>query len=288
MYDVAIIGAGVIGTAIARELTKYKCEVVILERGHDVSIGTTKANSGIVHAGYDAPCESNKGRFNAKGNAMYEQICKELDVPFHRIGSLVCAFEEEDLTTLENLKDNGEKLGIPGLKIIDQQTVRSMEPHISDRVIAALYAPTAGITEPWALAVAYAENALDNGAALMLDFEVSNIEKTNMGYKLSNADMDIEAKYVVNCAGVYADDLYRLIDPSTSLEIRPIRGQYYLLDKSCGSWVNHVVFPCPSKLGKGTLVVPTVDGNLLVGPDSEVLEKNQKRRYKRKQSAFLM
>lgn len=276
MYDVAIIGAGVIGTAIARELMKYKSSVVILERGHDVSVGTTKANSGIVHAGYDAPFESNKGRFNAKGNAMYEQVCKELDVPFNRIGSLVCAFEEEDLLTLEKLKANGEKLGIPGLKIIDQETVRSMEPHISDRVISALYAPTAGITEPWALAVAYAENAVDNGAALMLDFEVSNIEKTEKGYKISSADREIEAKYVVNCGGVYADQIYQMVDPSSTLEIRPIRGQYYLLDKSCGSWVNHVVFPCPSKLGKGTLVVPTVDGNLLVGPDSEVLERDDK------------
>lgn len=276
MYDVAIIGAGVIGTAIAREMMKYKAKVVILERGHDISVGTTKANSGIVHAGYDAPFESNKGKFNAKGNAMYEQVCKELDVPFSRIGSLVCAFEEEDLLTLEQLKANGEKLGIPGLKIIDQATVRSMEPHISENVISALYAPTAGITEPWALAVAYGENALDNGAELMLDFEVSKIEKTEMGYTISSADMNIEATFVVNCAGVYADDIYRLVDKDSTFEIRPIRGEYYLLDKSCGSWVNHVVFPCPSKLGKGTLVVPTIDGNLLVGPDSEMLGKEDK------------
>ncbi len=276
MYDVAIIGAGVIGTAIARELTQYKAKVVILERGYDVSVGTTKANSGIVHAGYDAPFESNKGRFNAKGNALYEEVCKELDVPFHRIGSLVCAFEEDDLVTLENLKANGEKLGIPGLKIIDQATVRSMEPHISDTVISALYAPTAGITEPWALAVAYAENAMDNGAKLFLDFEVKSIESSERGYKISSADLNIEAKYVVNCAGVYADEIYKLIDPSADLEIQPIRGQYYLLDKNCGSWVNHVVFPCPSKLGKGTLVVPTVDGNLLVGPDSEPLGADHK------------
>lgn len=276
MYDVAIIGAGVIGTAIARELTKYRTNVVILERGHDVSVGTTKANSGIVHSGYDAPFESNKGRFNAKGNAMYEQVCKELDVPFHRIGSLVCAFEDEDLETLENLKDNGEKLGIPGLKIIDKAAVRAMEPNISETVISALYAPTAGITEPWALAVAYAENAMDNGAELKLDFEVEKIEKSNGGYKISSADINIEARYVVNSAGVYADEIYKLIDPDANMEIQPIRGQYYLLDKNCGSFVNHVVFPCPSKLGKGTLVVPTVDGNLLVGPDSEILAVNQK------------
>lgn len=276
MYDVAIIGAGVIGTAIARELTKYKANVVILERGHDVSVGTTKANSGIVHSGYDAPFESNKGRFNAKGNEMYEKVCKELDVPFHRIGSLVCAFEDDDLETLEKLKINGEKLGIPGLKIIDQATVRAMEPNISDTVISALYAPTAGITEPWALAVAYAENAMDNGASLMLDFEVKTIEKSNGGYKISSADINIEAKYVVNCGGVYADEIYKLIDPTSSMEIQPIKGQYYLLDKNCGSLVNHVVFPCPSKLGKGTLVVPTVDGNLLVGPDSELLATSEK------------
>lgn len=276
MYDVAVIGAGVIGGAVARELSRYNMNIVILERDNDVSTGTTKANSAIVHAGYDAHYDSNKGKFNALGNKMFGDVCKELDVPFERIGSLVCAFNEDDMLTLEELKRNGERLGIEGLTIIDQESVRAIEPNISENVIAALHAPTAGITEPWELTMGYIENAMDNGAELRLNFEVKSISKNEWSYMISNGKEVIEAKYIVNAAGVYADQIYKLVCDEPEFSIFPRRGQYFLLDKSAKGLVQTVVFPCPSKLGKGTLIVPTVDGNILVGPDSENLDEDCK------------
>lgn len=278
MFDVAVIGTGVIGTTIARELSKYQMEVVMLERESDVSTGTTKANSAIIHAGFDAPATSNKGKYNAAGNKMFDQLCKELSVPFKRIGSLVLAFSEEEVETLKELKSNGESLGIPGLEIVDQRRVREMEPNISDEALAGLYAPTAGIIEPWELAMASAENAVDNGAQIIFDYDVSSIVKKEDGtFKITSASGDVvEAKAVVNAAGVYADQVYRLINPNAEFSIHPRRGQYYLLDKTANGLVNHVLFPCPSKMGKGILVVPTIDGNILIGPDSEDLEEVEK------------
>lgn len=276
MYDVAIVGAGVIGASVARELMKYQLKVVVLEKGNDVAIGTTKANSAIVHAGYDAPFGSNKGRFNALGNRIFGEICDELNVPFNRIGSLVCAFDEEDMTTLKALKENGESLGIPGLRIIDQAMLRAFEPNISDLAIGALYAPSAGITEPWELTVAYMENAMDNGANLMLNFEVIKIDVESDGFLIHSSNQTVRAKRIVNAAGVYTDTLYKMVCDSPEFTIHPRRGQYFLLDKNVNGLVNHVIFPCPSKLGKGILVLPTTEGNLLVGPDSEDLESTER------------
>lgn len=276
MYDIAIIGAGVIGAAALRELTKYNLKIVMLERENDVSTGTTKANSAIIHAGYDAPYDTLKGKFNAWGNKIFGDICEELSVPFKRTGSLVCAFDEEDLLTLEALKKNGERLDIPGLKIIDQSSLRAIEPNISDDAIAALYAPTAGITEPWELTIAYIENAIDNGAELKLNYEVKSIREAELGFIISDGDTEIRTRFIINAAGVYADKVYSMVCDDPEFSIIPRRGQYYLLDKTAGAHVNTVVFPCPSKLGKGTLVVPTVDGNLLIGPDSENLSVESK------------
>ena len=276
MYDVAIIGAGVIGAAVARELTRYKLKILILERDNDVSTGTSKANSAIVHAGYDAPFDTNKGKFNAWGNRLFGDICQVLDVPFQRIGSLVCAFNEEDLLTLEALKRNGERLNIPDLKIIDQDALRALEPHISENAIAALYAPTAGITEPWELTMAYIENAMDNGTDLRLNFQVESIKKEDQHFVISNGRETVKARYVVNAAGVYADRVYEMVCHDPEFSITPRRGQYYLLDKTAKGHVHSIIFPCPSKLGKGTLIVPTVDGNLLIGPNSEDLPLDAK------------
>lgn len=276
MYDIAVIGAGVIGTAVARELSRYNLSIVMLERDNDVACGTTKANSAIVHAGYDASADSMKGIMNAKGNAMFGDVCRELDVPFERIGSLVVAFTEEDMETLEGLLENGNKLGIPGLEIIDSKSVYEKEPNLNPGVRGALYAPTAGITEPWELAIAYAENAIDNGAELKLNFEVKSIDKTEAGFEIKSENETVKSRLVINCAGVYADAIHDMVAPEPEFSIHPRRGQYFLLDKTTEGFVNHVVFPCPSKMGKGTLVVPTVDGNILIGPDSEDLGKDEK------------
>ncbi len=273
MFDVAVIGTGVIGTTIARELSKYNLSVVMLEKENDVSCGTTKANSAIIHAGFDAPASSNKGKYNAAGNPMFDVLCQELDVPFKRIGSLVMAFSEEEVDTLNELRLNGDALGVPGLRIVDQAELRRMEPNVSDDALAALYAPSAGIIEPWELAMAAAENAVENGAEIQFNFEVSQmVRQADGSFVIESADGEsIHAKTVVNAAGVYADQVYRLVNPEAEFSIHPRRGQYYLLDKTAKSLVNHVLFPCPTKMGKGILVVPTVDGNILIGPDSEDL-----------------
>lgn len=274
MYDVAIIGAGVIGTGIARELMRYDLKVVVLERDNDVANGTTKANSAIVHAGYDAPFGSKKGRFNVEGNAMYSKVCEDLDVEFKRIGSLVLAFDEEDRPTLEELFENGKRLGVPDLEIIEADRIRQIEPHVSHSAVAALYAPTAGIVGPWELAISYMENAMDNGAELRLNTEVMGIDKKENVFELKTNDGPIEAKVVVNAAGVYADSVYAMVaEPDFS--IQPRRGEYYLLDKEMDGLVNTVVFQCPTKMGKGVLVAPTVHGNVIVGPNAEDLENRE-------------
>ncbi|WP_430885657.1 NAD(P)/FAD-dependent oxidoreductase [Fusibacter sp. JL216-2] len=276
MYDIAVIGAGVIGTAVARELSRYNLNIVMLERDNDVACGTTKANSAIVHAGYDASADSMKGIMNAKGNAMFGDVCKDLDVPFERIGSLVVAFSEEDMVTLQGLLENGQALGIPGLEIIDSKTVYEKEPNLNPGVRGALYAPSAGITEPWELAIAYAENAIENGAELKLNFEVKSIEKQENGFEIKSENETIQTRLVINCAGVYADKIHNMVADAPEFKIHPRRGQYFLLDKTTEGFVDHVIFPCPSKMGKGTLVVPTVDGNILIGPDSQDLGMDDK------------
>lgn len=276
MYDVAVIGAGVIGTAIARNLMRYDLKVAMVERANDVACGTTKANSAIIHAGYDAHADSLKGQFNAKGNAMFDVLCRELAVPFERIGSLVLALQPEDVKTLEELKVNGDELGVPGLEILSREEVLRREPNATPDNYGALYAPSAGIIEPWELAIACAENAVDNGAELFLNFGVAEIRKKANCFELSDGKRWIQSRLVVNCAGVYADAVYGFVADKPEFEIHPRRGQYYLLDKTAHGLVNHVLFPCPSKLGKGVLVVPTVDHNVLVGPDSEDLDISMK------------
>lgn len=274
MYDIAIIGAGVIGTFIARELSRYELKTIIIEKDNDISNSTTKANSGIIHSGYDTRVGTNMGKFNSLGNQMFDKICDELDVPFKRIGSLVIAFSDDEMKTIKDLYENGIASRIPNIEIIDGKKAREMESNLSDEVIGALYAPTAGIISPWELAIALAENAIDNGTELLLNSEVTDIKKIDRGYKIYTLDRDIEAKYVINCAGVYADKINNMISEQI-LEIKPRRGQYYLLDKSAGSLVNSVIFQCPTQFGKGVLITPTVHGNLLVGPDSEEIEDKE-------------
>lgn len=276
MYDIAVIGAGVIGTAVARELSRYNLNIVMLERDNDVACGTTKANSAIVHAGYDASADSMKGIMNAKGNAMFGDVCKDLDVPFERIGSLVVAFSEEDMETLKGLLENGKALGIPDLEIIDSKSVYEKEANLNPGVRGALYAPSAGITEPWELAIAYAENAIENGAEMKLNFEVKSIEKQENGFEIKSENETIQSRLVINCAGVYADEIHNMVAETPEFTIHPRRGQYFLLDKTTEGFVDHVIFPCPSQMGKGTLVVPTVDGNILIGPDSQDLGMEDK------------
>jgi glycerol-3-phosphate dehydrogenase len=271
MYDVAIIGAGVIGSSIFRELTKYNLKVVTLEKEKDVSMGTSKANSAIVHAGYDPKEGTLMAKYNVTGNEMFEDLCKELSVPFKRNGSLILAFSEEDLNTVKNLYENGCKIGVKNLKVLNRDEVLEMEPNLSEEVQGALYAPTGGIVGPFEYTIALAENAVQNGGELKLKKEVVSIEKDDT-FKISTSDGEvIEAKFVINAAGLYADKIHNLICKE-SFKILPRSGEYFIMDKSQGNVVSHTIFQCPSKLGKGVLVTPTVHGNLMIGPDARDIE----------------
>ena len=274
MFDVAIIGAGVIGTFIARELSRYDLHLALIEKDSDVANGTTKANSAIIHAGYDAKPGTNKAKFNALGNPMFEKICEELDVPFKRIGSLVIASNEDEMGNLKEIYEQGIENKIPNMKLIDKEKVKSIEPNLNEEIIGALYAPTCGIVGPFELTIALAENAVENGVQLFLNCKVASIEKHEDFYVIKDGDKEIKAKYVINCAGVYADKINNMV-ANESFKIIPRRGQYFVLEKKAGKLVNTVIFQCPTKLGKGVLVTQTVHGNLLVGPNAENLVDNE-------------
>lgn len=271
MFDWVIIGAGVSGALIAQRLSAYPLKLLIIEKENDVACGATKANSALIHAGYDAPFDSLRGRLNAEGNAMYDDLAELLKFPFKRIGSLVLGVGAEDYTALTKLYENGLKLNIPGLKILDQSRIHQMEPNIDPSFEYALYAPTAGITEPWEVAIAACEYAMDQGAKLLLNTEVTEIVKIGEHFIINGA---IETKGIINAAGVHADDIYRLIDAEISFAISPRRGEYFLLDKEAGGLVNHILFTCPTYKGKGTIIAPTAHGNIIIGPNSEKVEKD--------------
>ncbi|TCO67719.1 NAD(P)/FAD-dependent oxidoreductase, partial [Marinisporobacter balticus] len=253
MYDVAIIGAGITGTFIARELSKFDIKIALIDKETDIANGTTKANSAIIHAGYDAKPDTLKGKLNGLGNTMFDQVCKELDVHFKRVGSFVIASNEEEMESIKELYARGLKNNIPDMKILFQEKVRAMEPNINEAVIGALYAPTAGIISPWELAVALAENAADNGVEIKLENCVTGIDKKTDNFLVHTNNGEMETKYIINCAGVYADKINEMVGSKT-FEINARKGQYNILDKSAGNIVNHVIFQAPTKLGKGVLV----------------------------------
>ena len=274
MYDVTIIGAGIIGTSIARELSKYKLKILMLDKASDVADGTTKANSAIVHAGYDAEEGTLKARFNVLGNSMYENLCRELHVPFKRIGSFVLAFDEKEMIIVNDLYKRGLNNGVHGMTILSGEEVFKMERNLSDKVVGALYAQSAGIVGPWELAIALAENAIENGVELQLNSEVTGIVKRKYAFEICINKKKIESKMIINCAGVYADEINNMIN-DRSFEIIPNAGEYNLFDKSMGAFVNSVIFRCPTESGKGVLITPTVHGNMLIGPTSNYVEDKE-------------
>lgn len=274
MYDVIIIGGGVSGAASARELSRYKVRACVLEKEEDVCCGTSKANSAIAHAGYDAEPGSLMAKLNVRGNEMMEQLSKDLDFPFQRIGSLVICLSEEEMPGLQKLYDKGIANGVKGLKILNREEVLEMEPNITDNMYAALYAPTAGIVCPFNLNIALAENAYTNGIEFRFNTEVQNIRKIDGGYELCTNQGTFRTKYVVNAAGVYADKFHNMVSEK-KIHITPRRGDYCLLDKSAGTHVSRTIFSLPTKYGKGVLVTPTVHGNLLVGPTAIDIENKE-------------
>lgn len=274
MKDVVVIGAGISGASVARELARYKLDVVVLERENDVSNGSTKANSAIVHAGYDAKEGSLMAKYNALGNAMFEKMCAELSVPFKKCGSLVLAFSEDEKEHLNLLMERGKINNIPEMSLINKEEIKKLEPHVSDEAIEALYAKTAGIVGPWELTIAMLENAVVNGVELEVNQEVTDIEKIDGGYRVITNKGHFDTKMIINAAGVYADRIHNMIAEPT-YKIKARRGQYFVMDKTQGELVNRTIFQCPTELGKGSLVTPTVHGNLLLGPDAQDMDDKE-------------
>lgn len=270
--DVVVIGAGIIGTGIARELSRYNVDIVLVEREADVAWGTTKANTALVHAGYDADPGSNKARFNVAGNAMYPKVTADLGVMYKNTGSLVAATAPEQVPHLHELLERGRANGVPGLEIIGRERILELEPLIAPDAIAALWAPTGGITSPWELAIAYAENAADNGATVLLSAPVTAIDVEGVrAVRVHTPGATIDTRFVVNAAGLFADEVAGMAG-ARDFDIVPRKGEYYLLDKRAGHLARRPLFPVPNEFSKGIVVTPTVDGNLLVGPNSRVIE----------------
>ena len=271
MYDVLIIGCGITGAAAAFHLSRYQLKIAVLEQENDVADGTTKANSAILHAGYDPEPGTLMARLNVRGAELAKDLCAKLDVPYLPCGSLVLAFSPEDDATLHTLLQRGQANGVPELRLLTGDEAREMDPNLSDRVTSALYAPTAAICAPWEYCLALAETAVRNGTELHLDTAVTGLERQEDGWLVRTSKGDFRSRYVINAAGVWAQAVHEMAAPAT-FTIRPSRGQYFLLDKSEGSRVGHVIFQCPGPNGKGVLVAPTVHGNLIVGPDATPVE----------------
>jgi len=274
MFDVAIIGAGIIGTAIARKLAQYKLSLILIEKDSDLANGTTKANSAIVHAGFDPEPGSLKARFNVEGNRMYESLCRELDVPFQQNGSLVIAFSEEEMETLKGLYERGISYNVPRLELVGREKLHKMEPGLNSEAMGALYAPSAGITDPYQLAIALAESAAASGVEVRRNSPVKEILRLGGRFQLTCGEEVIEARFVINAAGLYADRINEMVNTSY-FQIKPNRGEYFLLDKNTGHYARHVLFPCPTKLGKGVLISPTAHGNLIIGPNAEAVDSKE-------------
>lgn len=265
MYDVIIIGAGVTGCAAARWLSRYDAHVCVLEKEEDVCCGTSKANSAIVHAGFDAENGSLMAKLNVRGSEMMEALSKELDFSYNRCGSLVVCLSEEDRPKLQALYENGLKNGVKGLEIIDRKRLVELEPNVSDDAVAALWAPTGAICCPFEMTLAFAENAAQNGVEFCFDTEVQSLCRTTDGWVVQTNNGAFRSRAIVNAAGVYADVFHNAVCEKP-IHITPRRGDYCLLDHSAEGFVRHTVFQLPGKFGKGVLVSPTVHGNVIVGP----------------------
>ena len=275
MYDIVIIGAGVTGAAAAWALSRLQANICVLERDEDVCTGTSKANSAIIHGGFDPIPGSLMAKLNVEGSEMMEQLCEKLDVPFRRNGALVVCNDNSRLDALEGLLRRGEQNGVKGLRIVRGEELRRMEPNLSDSVVAALYAPTSGIVCPFELTLALAENAYDNGVDFHFHAEVTDIRKDEKGlFHVKAGGTEYITRAVINAAGVYADRIHNMVSRK-QIHITPRRGEYCLYDKELGGYVQHTIFQLPTEKGKGVLVTPTVHGNILAGPTSDLIEDKE-------------
>lgn len=268
MRDIIVIGAGVVGCFIARELSKYNLDVLVVEKNSDVSEGISKGNSGIVHAGYNEKIGTLKAKLNIEGNKIFDDLSRDLQFPFKRNGAFILAFSDEEMKTLESLKENGEKLGVEGLEILTREEALNIEPNLNKEIVGVLNVKTSGIVSPYEMTIALAENAAENGVEFKLNSKVTSIEKISEGYKvtLNNKEL-VSGKIIINASGLEGAFLNNLVSMSKR-EINPVKGEYCLFDKVAGAMINKTLFQVPNKLSKGVLVTPTAEGNLLVGPNA--------------------
>ncbi|EOU1715077.1 NAD(P)/FAD-dependent oxidoreductase [Clostridium perfringens] len=268
MRDIIVIGAGVVGCSIARELSKYNLDVLVVEKNSDVSEGISKGNSGIVHAGYNEKIGTLKAKLNIEGNKIFDDLSRDLQFPFKRNGAFILAFSDEEMKALESLKENGEKLGVEGLEILTREEALNIEPNLNKEIVGVLNVKTSGIVSPYEMTIALAENAAENGVEFKLNSKVTNIEKISEGYKvtLNNKEL-VSGKLIINASGLEGAFLNNLVSMSKR-EINPVKGEYCLFDKVAGAMINKTLFQVPNKLSKGVLVTPTAEGNLLVGPNA--------------------
>ena len=268
MRDIILIGAGVVGCSIARELSKYNLDVLVVEKNSDVSEGVSKGKSGIVHAGYNEKIGTLKAKLNIEGNKMFDDLSRDLQFPFKRNGAFILAFSDKDMKTLESLKEKGEKLGIEGLEILTREEALNIEPNLNKEIVGVLNVKTSGIVSPYEMTIALAENAAENGVEFKLNSKVTSIEKISEGYKVTLNNKEIvNGKLIINASGLEGAFLNNLVSMSKR-EINPVKGEYCLFDKVAGAMINKTLFQVPSKLSKGVLVTPTAEGNLLVGPNA--------------------
>ena len=265
MKDVIIIGAGVSGCAVARELSRYELDICVLEKESDVCDGTSKANSGIVHGGFDAKTGTLKAKLNVLGNQMMDEMAEKLDFPFRRNGAMVVCQSKEEMAVLEELMERGKKNGVEGMEMLSRSQALLLEPNLADTVYAAIHIPSSGIVCPFEMNLAYAENAVQNGVQFHLETEVKQIEKMENGFRVLTDKGMFETRFLINAAGVYADIFHNMVSRE-KIHITPRRGEYCLLDKNAGNLVERTIFQIPTPKGKGVLVTPTVHGNLLIGP----------------------
>jgi glycerol-3-phosphate dehydrogenase len=267
MYDVLVIGGGVIGASIIRELSKYKLNICLLEKNADLATGATKANSSIIHSGYDAKPGTLKALFNRKGNMMFDELSKELDFPFKRNGSFVLCFREKDMKKLYELEEQAKLNEIKDVNIIKGSIAKDLERNLNKNVYAALYAKDAGIVCPYEMTIAMAENACQNGVKIFTDELVEDIKKIENRYVIKSRKAIYESKIVINAAGINSDKINNMVSED-KFYIRPKKGEYLLFDKTVGNLVDKTIFQLPTVKGKGVLITQTVDGNLLVGPNA--------------------
>lgn len=268
MYDIAIIGGGVIGCAIARELSRYRLQTVVVEKCAEVAFGTTKTNSGIIHAGHHSSPDTLKGKLVVRGNQLFDTLHSELNFGFSRIGELVVARDETEIPELGRLKKNGQIKGVPGLEIWDQKRLQREEPNLSHRLVAALHAPSAGVVNPYEFAFALIENAMENGVELMVESPVLKIAKKDDGFVIRTPSRKIAGRIIINCAGLFADQIAQLVGLDDFV-IHPRKGEEYMLDKRLQGLVRRLIFPVPHKHTKGILIIPTFNGTIMVGPTAQ-------------------